>query len=108
MDRLLLAEGGAWRAPHDDELASLTLQQRFGNGAACVCLFSIPAHMRTRFWEMLNEEVAAGRGDFVKFSDDLARFLTFKELPPPKASVCELLVQDATGKVKTDDVWALI
>ena len=64
--------------------------------------------MRTRFWAMLNEEASAGTGDFDEFSDDLAQFLTFKELPPPKNSVCELLVQDAHGKVRTGDVWALI
>jgi hypothetical protein len=108
MDRLLVADGGAWRAPHADELVSLTPQHRSEDETGYSCLFSIPVHMRTRFWEMLNKQVAAGTGDFIKFSNDLARFLTFKELPPPKASVCELLVQDANGKVKTDDIWALI
>jgi hypothetical protein len=64
--------------------------------------------MRTRFWAMLNEEAAAGTGDFDEFSDGLAEFLTFKELPPPQDSVCELLVQAPGGTVKTGDVWALI
>lgn len=108
MERLLVSEDGAWRAPRDDELVSLTLQKPSEDETACSFLFSVPEHMRTRFWEMLNKEVASGTGDFVKFSDDLARFLTFKELPPPKPSVCELLIQGASGKVKTDDVWALI
>ena len=54
------------------------------------------------------ETFAAGAGDFVQFSDDLAEFLTFKDLSPPKDSVCELLVQDASGTVSTDDVWALM
>jgi hypothetical protein len=111
MDRLLVAEGERWRAPHEDELDSLTLNKPPEDAAACFCLFSlfsVPAHMRTRFWAMLNEEASAGTGDFDEFSDDLAQFLTFKELPPPKNSVCELLVQDAHGKVRTGDVWALI
>ena len=108
MDRLLVVEGDGWRAPHDDDLAVLTSKKPAEDDPACSVLFSIPVHMRTRFWTMLNEEAAAGTGDFVKFSDDVARFLTFKALPPPKDSVCELLVQDAGGKVKTGDVWALI
>ena len=105
-DRLLVPEGAGWRAPHDDELADLTLTKPAG--ADTSCLFSVPAHMGTRFWAMLNEQGAEGTGDFVTFSEDLAHFLTFKALPPPKESVCELIVQNADGKVETRDVWALI
>ncbi len=77
-----MAEGGGWRAPLDDELAGLALTKP-DSDPACCCLFSVPAHMRNRFWAMLNEEAAEGTGDFDEFSDDLANFLTFKELPPP-------------------------
>ena len=108
MDRLLLAEGDGWRAPRDDELASFTSAQPSEDDTARSFIFSIPAHMRTRFWTMLDEEAATGTGDFVEFSDDLAQFLTFKNLSPPNDSIWELLVQDASGKVSTDDVWALI
>jgi hypothetical protein len=108
MDRLLVADGGGWRAPHDDELVGLTSSQPPEDSSACSQLFSIPAHMRTRFWAMLDDEAAAGAGDFVQFSDDLAQFLTFKDLSPPKDAVCELLVQDASGTVSTDDIWALM
>lgn len=104
-DRLLVAEGGSWRAPDGDELAGLTKQS---GDDSCACLFSVPAHLRTRFWAMLDEEAAEGSGDFVTFSDDLAQFLTFKDLPPPTDSVYELLVQDGTGTVTTGDAWALI
>lgn len=107
-ERLLVAEGEGWRAPHDDELPSLTVTEPSGDGALFSYLFTIPAHMRTRFWAMLQEEADAGDGDFVAFSDDLANFLTFKNLPPPKDSVCELLIQDAAGTLNTTDVWALI
>jgi hypothetical protein len=106
-DRLLVAEGSGWRAPHDDELASLALTTP-GSDPACCCLFSVPAHMRNRFWAMLNQEVAEGTGNFDDFSGELASFLKFKELPPPGDVVCELLVQDAAGKVEAGDVWALI
>jgi hypothetical protein len=107
-DRLLVAECDRWRVPNEHELVSLTPNKPPQDAAACSLLFSVPAHMRTRFWAMLNEEASAGTGDFDEFSEDLVQFLTFKELPPPKDSVCELLVQDAGGKVRTGDVWALI
>ncbi len=106
-DRLLVAEGDGWRAANADELAGLTLGAPPEDGGACSCLFSIPMHMRHRFWAMLDEEAAEGTGDFVSFSDDLADFLSFKGLPPPTDAVCELLLQDTGGKVATDDVWAL-
>ncbi len=107
-ERLLVAVGDTWRAPDDNELLNLTLNTPVTDGAACSCLFSVPIHMRHRFWAMLNEEATAGSGDFEYFSDDLAQFLGFKDLPPPKDSVYELLVQDVGGKVTTGDVWALI
>lgn len=107
-DRLLVAEGDGWRAPHDDEVVSLTVKEPSEDGAVSACLFTIPAHMSTRFWAMLQDEAEAGEGDFVAFSDDLANFLTFKDMPPPNDSVCELLIQDASGNLSTTDVWALI
>lgn len=106
-DRLRLAEDSGWRTPNDIELANLTLTKS-GNDPGCYCLFSVPAHMRNRFWAMLNEEAAEGIGDFDEFSEDLANFLTFKELPRPNDLVCELLIQSADGNVETGDVWALI
>src|SRR5262249_58998868 len=47
-------------------------------------------------------------GHFDDFSKALAIFRTLKELPPPKDSVSELLIQSPDGKVETGDVWALI
>ena len=67
MDRLLVAEGDGWRAPSDDELAGLTAKEPPGDDSGCFCLFSIPAHMQTRFWAMLDDEAAAGTGDFFSF-----------------------------------------
>jgi hypothetical protein len=107
-DRLLVADGDGWRTPSQDELSALAPSTPSGDGAPCTWLFTVPMHLRNRFWTMLDEEATQGSGDFVYFSDDLADFLTFKDLPPPKESVCELLLQDADGKVSTNDVWALV
>lgn len=107
-DRLLVAEGDGWRAPGEAELAGLTRDSPPEDGTACSRLFTVPMHMRTRFWAMLDQEAAEGSGDFVNFSADLAEFLTFKSLSPPKDAVCELILQDAAGTVTTDDAWALV
>jgi hypothetical protein len=109
---LLVAAGESWRAPDETELAGLTRETPqstvLADDTACARLFSVPMHMRGRFWAMLDEEAAEGAGDFVNFSADLAEFLTFKALPPPKDAVYELILQDAAGQVTADDAWALV
>ena len=105
-DRLLVAADDGWRPPLEEELAGLTTPS--GDESVCFRLFSVPMHIRSRFWAMLNDEATAETGDFEYFSDDLADFLDFKDMAPPKEAVCELVVQDAAGKVTTGDIWALI
>ncbi len=107
-DRLRIAEDGGWRAPREDELASLAPNAPGAAADQMSWLFTVPMHLRTRFWDMLDREAAEGAGDFVNFSEDLAEFLKFKDLPPPKDATCDLLLQDAAGTVMTSDVWALI
>ncbi len=106
-DRLLVAVGDGWRVPNQDEVSALT-NSPSADSADGSRLFSIPMHLRYRFWAMLDEEAAEASGDFDSFSGEVAQFLTFKDLSPPTDSVCELLVQDAGGTVATADVWALI
>ncbi len=106
LDRLLVAEGDGWRAPREDELPGLVTEASNTDGAAL--LFAVPAHMRARFWAMLNEQAAEGTGDFIAFAADLRQFLVFKELPPPDDAVFELLAQDAGGKVDAAGLWALV
>jgi hypothetical protein len=105
-DRLRIAEGGGWRGPREDELPALVAGELRSAGA--VLLFTVPAHMRARFWEMLGEEAAEGAGDFIAFAADLRQFLSFKELPPPAAAVFDLVVQDVGGAVDTAGLWALV
>ncbi len=107
-ERLLVAEGDGWRPPGKDELESLTPEGPSRDETGCCSVISIPLHLRDRFWSMLNDEVAEGTGNFDLFSEDLAEFLTFKRLSLPAETVCELLLQEPGGKVKTDDVWGLM
>lgn len=105
-DRLFVAESEGWRAPREDEFVGLVRETPLDDPA--VLLFAIPAHMRTRFWNMLGEEAAEGTGDFVTFAADLRQFLAFKELPPPADAVFDLVVQDVGGAVDKAGLWALV
>ena len=105
-DRLRVAENGAWRVPRDEEIAGLLAEA--SSGDPTVLLFAVPAHMSSRFWDMLGEEAAEGSGDFVTFAADLRQFLAFKELPPPEDFVFDLVVQDVGGAVDTEGLWALV
>jgi hypothetical protein len=104
-DRLLVADGGEWRAPREDESVTLVAE---ASRPHTVLLLTVPAHMRARFWEMLGEEAAEGTGDFVTFAADLRQFLAFKELPPSADAVFDLVVQDVGGAVDTAGLWGLV
>jgi hypothetical protein len=103
-DRLLVPGSEGWRTPREDELGTLVAEP----GADAAWLFVIPAHMRTRFWDMLGEEAAEGSGDFITFAADLRQFLAFKELPPPADATFDLLVQDVGGAVDPAGVWGVV
>jgi hypothetical protein len=105
LDRLRVAEGEGWRAPREDELAALVAD---ASGPDAALLVTVPAHMRASFWEMLGEEAAEGTGDFVTFAAVLREFLEFKELPPPRDAVFDLMVQDVGGAVDPTGLWALV
>lgn len=104
-DRLLVAANEGWRAPREDELAALVPETPAADAAL---LLAIPAHMRSRFWEMLGEEAAEGTGDFVTFAADLRQFMAFKELPPPADATFDLVVQDVGGAVDPAGLWGLV
>ena len=105
-DRLLVAEGAGWRAPDAAELVSLTQTPEDAVAStACFPFRCICAAASGPCWTKKRPRAAATSSVFPTI---WPQFLTFKDLSPPKDSVCELLVQDAGGKVTTSDVWALI
>jgi hypothetical protein len=105
-DRLLVAEVAGWRGPREDEIAGFVTQGWQTGGAAL--LFTVPVHMRRRFWDMLGEEAAEGTGDFVAFANDVRQFLDFKALPPPTDAVFDLVVQDTGATVDVTGLWAVV
>jgi len=108
-DRLLVPEGDAWRAPNEAELAAIVREPRTREElAGCVCLFAIPAHLRSSFWSMLSRQAAEGDGDFVAFAEEVARFLAFKQTSPPAGAAFELVLRLAGGAFDGSGVWGVV
>ncbi len=87
-----------WRPPSADELPALVRASAVPAPAQgtedCVCLFALPGHLRSAWWELL--ERAAGEAEglpaFEPFVGRLGELLAFKELPLPEGARCEVVV----------------
>ena len=103
-ERLLLPEAAGWRGPLDAEVAAFAPQAA---DAQTNLMFTLPAHLRQRFWAMLSEQAAEGTGDFIAFADDMRQLLDFKMLKLPADAAFELVLQDPRGEVDGTGLWAL-
>jgi hypothetical protein len=80
-----------WRPPTAAELALLTTAP----GAPELQLFALPEHLRSFWWQLLEQAGQLGAGPLPGFDDFLARvdaFLAFKQLPVPAALRGEAVV----------------
>ena len=85
-DRLLL---GAGRVPTEEELAMLVLDDPRADLRDCLCLFQIPAHMRSAFWTMLERAGELPPDDAERYFTSVARFFEYKHFAaPPGAEGC--------------------
>jgi hypothetical protein len=104
-----------WRLPSSEELALLTAAA--GDPDERLCLFHLPGHLRSAFWQLL-EQAGGGAPDelagFDIFAREAARFLAFKGLPPPEGASFELLLGPPgqpslfTGPARWPAVWAAV
>jgi hypothetical protein len=106
-----------WRPAGADELALLLPEPARPllreDLADCLCLFAAPAHLRSAFWDLLAcaEEKGAVSGEgFDALVGQLARFLTFKELPAPPGAVFDLVLSrpGQTSVLDPGPLWGLI
>src|SRR5262249_20182707 len=70
---------GPWRQPSAEELVALvagpTALPKQEGADNCVCLFRLPAHLLTAWWELLGQAAAAGHLEgFGTFTCRLAEF----------------------------------
>src|SRR5262249_39422774 len=86
-----------WRAPTTAELAALGIdcppaQREDLDG--CLCLFALPQHLQTTWWDVLGRARMAGITQlegFDAFVHEVASLLAFKELPVPNGANFELV-----------------
>jgi hypothetical protein len=109
-DRLLVADGGSWRAPDEVELAELVPKATREETAGCVCLFAVSGYLRSAFWSMLEDSRSREGGpfEFDAFASEVARLLTFKEMPPPAGAAYELVVPLPGGPFDARNLWAVV
>src|SRR5262249_13727234 len=79
----------------------------------CVCLFVVPAHLRSGFWDLLaqaREQGANFADGFSAFAVEVANFLAFKQLPLPAGAVFELVVNrpGQPAPLAASPPWGLI
>jgi hypothetical protein len=112
-ERIRLSGGVAgWRPATDAEIALLLAEAPPGEDAwqRHVCLFAIPAHLRSRWWEMAArqvEERSAGTPDITEFARAVADFARFKRLPlPPRCSFEVVLTPPGQASTRRGDAAA--
>jgi hypothetical protein len=110
-ERVLLGDldGEAWRRADNRELGPLagTTPATAASLAGAVCLFQLPQHLRSAWWNVLEKSVGqAFQPDlsgpecrvrlesltYERFVADVCRFLEFKEMPVPAGAVFDLLL----------------
>ena len=105
----LLVSGGAleeqgrfvprppWRAPTAAELAALVTNPAPAGRDdlhGCLCLFALPQHLQTTWWDLLERARRAGTTHlegFDVFVREVASLLAFKELPVPDGASFDLV-----------------
>jgi hypothetical protein len=106
-----------WRPAHDDELTLLVLDPAGPTARqelpSCLCLFVVPGHLRSTFWDLLaraQEQGEISADGFSAFVAEIGRFLAFKQLPAPAGAVFDLVV-NRSGQVEAlaaSSLWGLI
>jgi hypothetical protein len=104
-----------WRPAGTEELAALVPSGPVSRdeSSGCLCVFVVPVHLRSAFWDMLARTQGLGGihpDEFDAFVSDLAGFLDFKELRPPAGASFELVVTapDRPSALTASTLWGLI
>jgi hypothetical protein len=106
-----------WRPASAEELVALVLDPTRPitreELSGCLCLFVVPVHLRSGFWDLLaraTESGAVPAEGFGAFVAETARFLAFKQLPVPAGAVFDLVVTrpGPAPRLATTALWGLI
>jgi hypothetical protein len=86
---------GPWRPPDEGELDLLVPTQSLPNSEECLCVFKLPQHLLSAWWQILerSRDLDVGNLDgFEEYVAKLAEFLAYKNLAVPDGATFELLV----------------
>lgn len=87
-----------WRAPTETELALLVADGPAAPEnptASHLCLFSIPEHLRSRWWTLAEGGLEQAEAWVPAFAREVASFLQFKGLPIPAGCAFDVVVTEA-------------
>jgi hypothetical protein len=104
-----------WRPAGADDLAVLVLDPTRPTAReellGCLCLFVVPVHLRSGFWDLLGRSQERGEippDGYSAFVAEVARFLAFKQLPLPAGAVFDLVVNRPGQPAPLAALWGLI
>jgi hypothetical protein len=106
-----------WRPASAEELVALVLDPTRPitreELPGCFCLFVVPVHLRSGFWELLARAPELGAvpaEGFSAFVAETARFLAFKQLPVPAGAAFDLVVTrpGPAPRLAAAALWGLI
>ena len=105
-----------WRPASPEELSFLVSPEQpvSKDLGPCLCLFLLPVHLRTSFWNMLaraSEHGSIPPNEFDEFATKLSSFLDFKALPLPAGACCDLVVKRAESAPLLEEassLWGLV
>jgi hypothetical protein len=97
--RIAVQARSGFLPPEDRELDILApvalVPSASQNLEVCLCLFRLPQHLCSAWWQLVAQSGASVQGHlpgFDKFAGDVAEFLAFKEMAVPTGAAFELLV----------------
>lgn len=97
-DRVLIADGAGWRALNEEEMSG------FATDETSLLLFTLPTRLRTACWTVLEKNAE----DFDGVAAEIASFLSFKQLAPPKGATFELVLHGPAGTLASSGFWAIV
>jgi hypothetical protein len=94
-DHVFVPDDAGWRP----------LTEPFVGTGEPALLFSLPGHLRSLFFTVLQDPELKG---FDGFASKVGRFLAFKELAPPTRASFELVLHAAEGNLDSRALWAVV
>lgn len=106
-ERLRVPAEIGWRSLTDVEQAKIVgPDQARGDRSRSIQLFTLPKHLSSPFWELLEQPDRVGVFDAAAAA--VGKFLTFKQLSPPECARFELVLHGEGGFIEPRGLWGVV